>query len=124
MKLGMALLATLASVLVAASCGGESTPESTVRDYYDALSEGNAGRLPDLFVPEVAESMLRMRLQPIAVENLEIDTVSTASDSALVIAEYDVDFPENARIKASITLVKHGKRWLISELTQEKAGEQ
>ena len=123
MKLGTALLATLAAGLFAVSCGGESTPESTVREYYDALSAGNAVRLPDLFVPEVAESMLRTRLQPIAVENLEIDTVSTASDSALVIAEYDVDFPENTRIKATITLAMRGDRWLISELTQEKAGE-
>ena len=124
MKLGTALLATLAAGLLAVSCGEESTPESTVRDYYDALSEGNAVQLPDLFVPEVADSMLRTRLQPIAVENLVIETVSATEGTALLIAEYDVDFPQNTRITATITLVKHDKRWLISELTQEKAGEQ
>ena len=123
MKPGAMLFATLAAFLVAASCGGESTPETTVRDYYDALSRGNAVRLPDLFVPEVADSMLRTRLQPIAVENLIIRTVSTTDDSALLTAEYDVDFPEIARIKATISLLKRGQRWLISELTQEKAGE-
>ena len=123
MKPGAMLLATLAAVLIAVSCGGESTPESTVRDYYDALSRGNAVRLPDLFVPEVADSMLRTRLQPIAVENLIIRTVSTTDDSALLTAEYDVDFPDIARIKATISLLKRGQRWLISELTQEKAGE-
>lgn len=123
MKLGTALLTTLAAGLFAVSCGGESTPESTVRDYYDALSAGNAVRLPDLFVPEVADSMLRTRLQPIGVENLIIRTVSATESAALLTAEYDVDFPENTRIRASITLVKHENRWLISELTQEKAGE-
>ena len=123
MKLGTALLATLAAGLFAVSCGGESTPESTVRDYYDALSAGNAVRLPDLFVPEVADSMLRTRLQPIGVENLVIETVSATESSGLLTAEYDVDFPQNTRIKAIITLVKHDQRWLISELTQEKAGE-
>ena len=117
------LLAMLAAVLVTASCGGESTPEATVRAYYDALSRGNADRLPDLFVPEVADSMLRTRLQPIAVENLIIRAVSTTDDSALLNAEYDVDFPEIARIKATISLLKRDQRWLISELTQEKAGE-
>ena len=124
MKLGTALLAALTAGLFAVSCGGESTPESTVRDYYDALSAGNAVRLPDLFVPEVAESMLRTRLQPIAVENLVIETVSSTEGAALLTGEYDTDFPENARVKATISLVKSGEHWLIAELTQEKAGEQ
>ncbi len=121
MKLGAVFVAMLAAVLLSASCNGASTPESTVRDYYDALSAGNAARLIDLFVPEV--EIIRTRLQPITIENLVIETVSATEDAAQVVAEYDVDFPRDAHIGATITLVKRGSRWLISELTQEKAGE-
>lgn len=122
MRFGTALTATLAAVLVLTSCGEESTPESTVRDYYDFLASGGSTiRLAELFVPEV--DILRTRLEPISIENLVVDTVHATSDSASVTAEYDTDFPENAHVKATITLVKRGQRWLISELTQEKAGE-
>ena len=77
--------------------------------------------MSDLFVPEV--DIVRTRLEPISIENLVIDTVSATDDSALLSAEYDVDFPESARMTATISLVKQGERWLISELSQKKAGE-
>ena len=116
LKLRAMTVAMLAGVLFAVSCGGSTGPETTVRDYYEALSLGNAALLPNLFVPEVGSTMQDVTLPSITVENLEIETVLQTEDRAQLIAEYDVDFPEDAHVRVTVLLEKQGTRWLISEL--------
>ncbi len=108
-------LLTLAVLLV--GCGGSSgsSPEGTVRDYFDALSEGNSERLATLFVPEVNEGLADATLPPITITNLVVEVESATSDSAQVLAEYDADFPVEAHTKLRFILVNREGEWLISD---------
>ena len=69
--------ASTPTVALSSGTGEESSgPETTLRDYYDALSTGNATLLPDLFVSELGSTMQNVTLPSVTVENLVIEPVS------------------------------------------------
>ena len=119
----MALL-TLAAVLVGCGGGsdptsvldpgGSSGPEGTVRNYFDALSEGISELLATLFVPETNEGLADATLPPITITNLVVEVESESLETAQVLAKYDVDFPEEAHVQLRFILDERDGQWLIS----------
>ena len=116
MKRGLALVSGLIVLAALAGCGsgGDSSPEDTVRAYFDALSAGEAGKLADLFIPEFGEGLSQATLPKITISNLTLEVFTEAEANATVSAGYDVDFPSQAHVDVTITLVQIDGRWLIS----------
>ena len=119
MRRALAVASSLIVLAALAGCGdGDSSPEATVKAYFDALSAGNSKVLAGLFIPEFGEGLSQATLPEIKVSNLTLRKITETEAKASVAAGYDVNFPTQAHVDVIITLVKTDGRWLISTFEQ------
>lgn len=119
MSKSLAIALALIVLAAPAGCGGgDSSPQDTVKAYFDALSAGESEKLADLFIPEFTEGLSQASLPQIKIANLTLTKIAETKVNASVTAGYDVDFPTQTHVDVIITLVKTDGRWLISTFEQ------